>query len=60
MGRTGAVHRHGDRHNRLLLVAAVREYVLPFAAAFVLCAVAFLGLDVAIMALQGLSLIFQP
>ncbi len=38
----------------------MKNTVLPFAAAFVACAAAFLALDYAVMAMQGLSLVFQP
>ena len=33
--------------------------IAPFAIAFVVCAAAFLALDYAVMAAQGLSLLFQ-
>jgi|TARA_B100000959_G_C14505371_1_gene428983 hypothetical protein len=36
-----------------------KNYLLPFLAAFVLSAAAFLLLDLAMMNLQGLSLIFE-
>jgi len=36
------------------------NYLVPFVIAFVVCALIFLGLDIGIMKLQGLSLIFQP
>jgi len=36
------------------------NYLVPFVIAFVVCGLIFLGLDVGIMKLQGLSLIFQP
>ncbi len=38
----------------------MKGYLVPFAIAFVVCTLIFLGLDVGIMKLQGLSLIFQP
>ncbi len=37
----------------------MKDYILPFLVAFVVCAAAFLALDVAIMSAQGLSLIFN-
>ncbi len=37
----------------------MKGYLVPFVAAFVVCAAAFLALDVAIMNAQGLSLIFE-
>jgi hypothetical protein len=37
----------------------IKNYLLPFTAAFVVCAAAFLLLDMAAMNLQGLSLIFS-
>ncbi len=37
----------------------IKGFLLPFAAAFVVFAAAFLLLDMAIMNLQGLSLIFR-
>ena len=36
----------------------MKDYVLPFACAFVVCAIAFLAMDYAVMAMQGLSLIY--
>ena len=38
----------------------MKEYLASFGVAFVVFAVAFLALDIAIMNLQGLSLIFRP
>lgn len=38
----------------------MREYLLPFVGAFVVCAAAFLAMDYAVMAMQGLGLIFKP
>jgi hypothetical protein len=38
----------------------MKDYILPFVVAFIICGVAFIGLDAAIMELQGLSLIFEP
>ena len=38
----------------------MKDYLLPFAGAFVVCAAAFLMMDYAVMAMQGLSLIFEP
>ncbi len=37
----------------------IKNYLVPFIAAFVVCAVAFLLLDLGMMKLQGLSLIFN-
>ena len=37
----------------------MKDYMVPFAAAFVLCSVVFLALDFAVMNLQGLSLFFH-
>lgn len=36
-----------------------KGYLAPFAVAFVVCAAAFLLLDVAVMNMQGLSLLFD-
>ena len=38
----------------------MKKTVMPFATAFVAFAAAFLALDYAVMAMQGLTLIFQP
>ena len=38
----------------------VKDYLVPFLAAFLVCGVFFLGIDYALMNLQGLSLIFRP
>jgi hypothetical protein len=38
----------------------VKNYLASFGIAFVVFAAAFLALDIAIMNLQGLSLIFSP
>jgi hypothetical protein len=38
----------------------LKDYVIPFSAAFVVFGAVFLGIDYAIMTLQGLSLIFHP
>jgi hypothetical protein len=38
----------------------MKDYLLPFAVAFVVCGMLFLGLDYTIMKLMGLTLIFQP
>jgi len=37
----------------------MKDYILPFLVAFVVCAAAFLAIDVAIMNAQGLTLIFH-
>jgi hypothetical protein len=37
----------------------VNGYLVPFVAAFVVCAAAFLALDVAVMNAQGLTLLFE-
>jgi hypothetical protein len=37
----------------------MKDYMVPFAAAFVFCGLAFLALDFAVMNLQGLSLFFH-
>lgn len=37
----------------------MKGYFLPFSAALVVCVAGFLALDAAVMAMQGLSLIFQ-
>lgn len=37
----------------------MKQTVVPFIAAFVICAAGFLALDYAVMAMQGLTLIFQ-
>lgn len=37
----------------------MKQALVPFAAAFVVCAAGFLLLDYAVMAMQGLTLIFQ-
>ena len=38
----------------------MKDYLLPFVGAFVVCAAAFLVMDYAVMAMQGLNLIFTP
>ena len=38
---------------------SMKGYFLPFVAALVVCAAGFLGLDAAVMNMQGLSLIFH-
>ncbi len=38
----------------------MKDYVVPFLAAFVVWGLLFLGLDVVIMNAQGLNLIYQP
>ena len=38
----------------------MKDYLLPFVAAFAVWGLVFLGLDVVIMNAQGLSLIYQP
>lgn len=74
MGRASPV-RHGFcRHSRLFLVVSVsagrdeekregrmeiKSYLAPFVVAFLVCGGAFLLLDVAVMNMQGLSLIFE-
>ncbi len=37
----------------------MKGYFVPFVAALVVCSAGFLLLDTAVMAMQGLSLIFQ-
>lgn len=37
----------------------MKDYLAPFALAFILCGIAFLALDITMMNLQGLSLIFH-
>jgi hypothetical protein len=39
---------------------AVKEYLAPFAAAFVASALAFLAIDYAVMRMMGLALVYQP
>ena len=38
----------------------MKSYVVSFIAVFVLSGLAFLALDMAVMAMQGLSLIYSP
>lgn len=38
----------------------MKGYVVPFIAAFLISGVIFLAVDIAIMNLQGLSLIYHP
>jgi hypothetical protein len=38
----------------------VKSTLVPFVLAFFVCGGVFLGIDTAIMALQGLDLIFRP
>ncbi len=38
----------------------MKDHLVPFALAFLAFGAAFLGLDAAVMNLQGLSLIFHP
>lgn len=74
MGRTGPVCRGFRRHSRLFLVASVsalrdgekregimeiKSYLAPFIVAFLVCGGVFLLLDMAVMNMQGLSLIFE-
>ena len=37
----------------------MKDYIVPFLVAFLVCSAAFLALDAAIMNAQGLSLIFR-
>jgi hypothetical protein len=37
----------------------MKDYILPFLVAFLVCGAAFLALDIAIMNAQGLTLIFN-
>ncbi len=39
---------------------AMKDYFIPFTAAFIACGAGFLAIDYAIMSLQGLTLIFHP
>jgi len=65
VGRPGSLlHCFGIDRGVFLVVCAglgmdIKNHLLPFLAAFVLCAAAFLLLDMAMMNLQGLSLIFE-
>ncbi len=38
----------------------MKDYLVPFMAAFLVCGGVFLGIDYVLMNLQGLSLIFRP
>ncbi len=38
----------------------MKQTIVPFVAAFVVCAAGFLALDYGVMAMQGLTLIFNP
>ncbi len=38
----------------------LRGYAIPFTAAFLVFGAVFLGIDYAIMGMQGLTLFFQP
>lgn len=38
----------------------MKDYLIPFTAAFILCSAGFLTIDYTIMSLQGLSLIYHP
>lgn len=38
----------------------MKDYLLPFAAAFVVFGILFLALDFSMMKLQGLALIYRP
>lgn len=38
----------------------MKDYLIPFGAAFVICGAGFLAIDYAFMSLQGLSLIYHP
>ncbi len=66
MGGAGPVYHGTHRAGYLFLVARdwgvgiVRDFVAPFAIAFVAFCLVFLGLDFTIMKLQGLTLIFHP
>lgn len=71
MGGSGPVRRRSCGPDRLFLVVPViagahwrdrqvKDYLVPFIAAFLVCGVVFLGIDYVLMNLQGLSLIFRP
>ena len=38
----------------------MRDYLVPFVVGFLLCGLLFMGLDLAVMKMQGLSLIYSP
>ena len=38
----------------------MKDYLLPFAAAFIIFGVIFFALDYSVMKLQGLALIYRP
>lgn len=38
----------------------MKAYALPFAIAFAVCVLVFIGLDASIMKMMGLTLIYQP
>ena len=71
MGGTPAVHGRRGRLGPVVLVVPVRltiasggsqmkEYVIPFAVAFLAFGFAFLAVDYAIMHAQGLTVIYAP
>jgi hypothetical protein len=73
VGGADPVHRGPLERDRVFLVVSVgrvrmvrrsasmyaKDYAVPFIAAFTVCAIAFLALDVLVMNMQGLSLIFR-
>ncbi len=71
MGGTPAVHGRRGRLGHTVLVVSVRlivasggsqmkEYLIPFAVAFLAFGFAFLAVDYAIMHAQGLTVIYAP
>ena len=71
MGGTPAVHGRRGRLGRTVLVVSVRltvasggsqmkEYIIPFAVAFLAFGFAFLAVDYAVMHAQGLTVIYAP
>ncbi len=60
MGRPRAVQHSAGCRSDHFLVVPVKDYLVPFAVAFAVCCVVFLGLDFTIMKLQGLSLFYTP
>ena len=38
----------------------MKDYIVPFSIAFVICCIGFVALDFVIMNLQGLTLIYEP
>ncbi len=57
-----SIYYHTKRHilgGQTMGKQVIKNHLIPFAIAFLVFALIFLGLDIGIMNLQGLSLIFE-